>query len=237
MRLLRRSLAVSLSLFLCGVAPPLRAAGKPLGLLTLAYGARLNTSEAFAGLSVFPGEEMATQAEGKAMVRIGGSVATLAGSSAMTLEPEGDGAHVDLAAGSVFVTSTRKNPLAVHAEDALLRPHGAQDVQARVLLYAPKVLQVTTRTGSLDFSYHGEFRVLPEGQTYRIYLESDAAPEAQGPAGAGSGSTSGPAQTAGMSTGTKVAYFIVAGVGAGLAAWAINDVIQSNDSIESPAKP
>jgi len=237
MRSFRGLLAVSLSLSLCGFTLPVRAAGKPLGLLTLAYGARLNTAEAFAGLSVFPGEEMATESDGKAMVRIGGSVATLAGDSNMTLQPNGNGAHVDLQAGSVFVTSTLKNPLEVHAEDALLRPHGAQDVQAQVLLYAPKVLQVTTRIGSLDFSYHGEFRVLPEGQTYRIYLESDAAPEAQGPAGAGSGSTNGPAQTAGASKGTKVAYFIVAGVGAGLAAWGIQDIIQSNDSVESPAKP
>jgi len=237
MRTLRGLLAVSLGLSLCGFTLPLQAGGKPLGLLTLAYGARLNTAEAFAGLSVFPGEEMATDAEGKAMVRIGSSVATLAGDSRMTLQPNGDGAHVDLAAGSVFVSSAKKNPLEVHAEDALLRPHGVQDVEARVLLFAPKVLQVTTRVGSLDFSYHGEFRVLPEGQTYRIYLESDAAPEAQGPAGAGSGNSGGQAQTAGMSTGTKVAYFIVAGVGAGVAAWAINDVIQSNDSVESPAKP
>lgn len=237
MRSLRGFLAVSLSFLLCGLTPPLQAGGKPLGLLTLAYGARLNSAEAFAGLSVFPGEEMATETDGKAMVRIGGSVATLAGDSSMTLEPNGDGAHVDLEAGSVFVSSTQKNPLEVHAEDALLRPHGVQDVQARVLVYAPKVLQVTTRVGSLDFSYHGEFRVLPEGQTFRIYLESDAAPEAQGPAGAGSGNSSGQMQTAGVSTGTKVAYFIVAGVGTGLAAWAINDVIQSNDSVESPAKP
>jgi len=237
MRALRGFLAVLLSFLLCGLTSALQAAGKPLSLLTLANGARLNTAEAFAGLSVFPGEEMATESEGKAMVRIGGSVATLAGDSSMTLQPNGDGAHVDLEAGSVFVTSTRRNPLEIHAEDALLRPHGSQDVQMRVWMYAPKVLQVTTRVGSLDFSYHGEFRVLPEGQTYRIYLESDAAPEAQGPAGAGSGNSGGQTQSAGMSTGTKVAYFIVAGVGAGVAAWAINDVIQSNDSVESPAKP
>jgi hypothetical protein len=171
------------------------------------------------------------------MVRIGASVATLGGDSSMTLQPSGKGAHVDLGTGSVFVLSARKNPLEVHAEDALLQPHGEEEMQARVLMYAPKVLQITARVGSLDFSYHGEFRVLPEGQTYRIYLESEEAPDAQGPAGAGSGNASGQAQTPGMSTATKVAYFIVAGTGSGVAAWGINDVIQSNSSIESPAKP
>ena len=179
---------------------------------------------------------MATDSGGKAMVRIGASAATLGGDSIMTLQPSGQGAHVDLMAGSVFVSSSRKNPLEVHAEDALLQPHGDQDVQARVLLCSPKVLQITTRVGSLNFSYHGEFRVLPEGQTYRIYLESEAAPEAQGPAGAGS-STSGPTQKAGAAMGTKIAYFILAGVGTGLAAWGISDVIHSDGTIESPAKP
>ncbi len=237
MRRLRRVFVLHLCLSLCGFSISAQAGGKPLGLLTLAYSARLNTAEAFAGLSVFAGEEMATDSGGKAMVRIGASVATLAGDSSMTLQGNGDGAHVDLTAGSVFVSSSRKNPLEVHAEDALVQPHGDQDVQARVLMYSPKVLQITTRVGSLNFSYHGEFRVLPEGQTYRIYLDPDAAPGAQGPAGAGSGSTSGPAQTGGGSTGAKVAYFILAGVGTGLAAWGIADVIQSNDSIESPAKP
>jgi hypothetical protein len=125
----------------------------------------------------------------------------------------------------------------VHVDDAMFRPHDEQITEARILMYAPKVLQITTRLGSLDFSYHGDFRVLPEGQTYRIYLDSDAAPEAQGPAGAGSGCTTRPSKPGTMSKGTKVAFFILAGAGTGLAAWGIVDVIQSNSSIESPAKP
>ncbi len=237
MRLFRGVLAVALSFSICGFNISVWAGGKPLGVLALAYGARLNTSEAFAGLSIFPGEEMDTEADGKAMVRVGASAATLSGDSSITLEPIGEGAHVDLLAGAVFITSAQKNPLEVHTEDAMLRPHGDQITEARIMMYAPKVLQITTRLGSLDFSYHGDFRVLPEGQTYRIYLDSDAEPEAQGPAGAGTGSTTGPAQSPGISRGTKVAFYILAGVGTGLSAWGIADVIQSNSSIESPAKP
>ena len=169
------------------------------------------------------------------MVRIGGSVATLADQSSMTLEHNGDGAHVDLLAGSVYLSSTQANPLEVHAEDALMRPHVDQATQARIWIYAPKVLQITTRVGSLDIFYHGEFRELPEGQTYRIYLESEAEP--QGPAGAGSGKDDKDPHKPGMSRVTKVTYFILAGAGAGLAAWGIHDVIQSNNGMESPAKP
>lgn len=230
MHALRGVLALSLVIPLCAYNLSVYAGGKPLGILTLAYGAHLNASDAFAGLSVFDGESLSTDAEGKVSARIGGSVITLIEQSSATLQRSGDGAHVDLDSGSVYVWSAENNPLEVHAEGALLRPHGARKTQTQVLVFAPKTLQITTRQGSMDFFYGKEFRVLPEGQTYRIYLESEAEP--QNPAGAGSEK-----RKAGMSTGTKVAYFILAGVGAGLAAWGIQDLIESHSGVESPAKP
>lgn len=236
MRILRSFLAVALGFSLCFVSNPLLAGGKPLGILALAYGTHLNASEAFAGLSVFAGELMTTEDEGKAVVRIGGSVMTLAERSSATLEENGDGAHVDLLRGAAFFSSVPKNPLEAHVEDALLLPHSKQNTQAQVLIVSAKVLQVTARTGSLDFSYHGEFRVLPEGQTYRIYLESAAEPQGSADAEAGNAGGAG-TQPPGMSKGTKVAYFIVAAAGAGAVAWGIHDVIQSNNGMESPAKP
>lgn len=228
MHVLRGVLALSLGVALGACNLSLCAGGKPLGILTLAYGAHLNASDAFAGLSVFDGERASTDSEGKLGARIGGSVVTLGEQSSVTLQGSGAGAHVDMDYGSISLVSAEKNPLELHVEGALLRPHGSQLTQTQVFIYAPRVLQITTRLSSVDFSYHGEFRVLPEGQTYRIYLDSEAEP--QEPAGAGAG-------TAGMATATKVTYFIVAGAGGGLAAWGIHDLIKSNNGMESPAKP
>ena len=227
---LRALLALSLVVFLCAYNLPLYAGGKPLGILTLAYGAHLNASDAFAGLSVFDGESLSTDAEGKVSARVGGSVITLAGQSAASLQRSRDGAHIDLGAGSVYIWSAESNPLEVHAEGALLRPHGGHQVQAQVLVFAPKVLQITTRQGSVDFSFGKEFCVLPEGETYRIFLESENDPRT-------ASGTTDDTQKAGLSTGMKVAYFILAGVGGGLAAWGIRDLIKSRNGVESPAKP
>jgi hypothetical protein len=202
MHVLRRVFALSLCLSLCTCNFQVYAGGKPLGILTLAYGAHLNASDAFAGLSVFDGERLSTDTEGKVSARVGGSVITMIEKSAAILQRSGNGAHIDLEAGS----------------------------QAQILMFAPKVLQITTRQGSLDFVYGKEFRVLPEGQTYRIYLESEDGPGTPPPAGSGT-------EKPGQSTGTKVAYFILAGAGAGLAAWGIHDLIQSHNGVESPAKP
>jgi ferric-dicitrate binding protein FerR (iron transport regulator) len=230
MHVLRGVFALSLCVFFCVYNVRLCAGGKALGILTLAYGAHLNASDAFAGLSIFDGERISTDPNGKIGVRIGGSMITLMEQSAATLQRSGDGAHVDLDAGSMYVWSAESNPLEVHVEGALLRPHGGHQVQAQVLTFAPKIVQITTRQGSVDFSYGKEFRVLPEGQTYRIYLESEDDPRSAPEPGADT-------RKPGMSTGAKVAYFILAGAGTGLAAWGIHDLIQSNNGVESPAKP
>ena len=230
MQVLRGILALSLGVSLGAYSLPLYAGGKPLGILTLAYGAHLNASDAFVGLSVFDGERVSTDPNGKISLRVGSSVITLAKQSAATLQQSGDGVHVDLDSGSVYLWSAESNPLEVHVEGALLRPHGAHQVQAQILMFAPKILEITTRRGNLEFYYHAEFRVLPEGQTYRIYLESDDEP--RGTSGGGDDKTK-PA----MSTRAKVAYFILAGVGTGIAAWGIRELIEANNWVESPVKP
>src|ERR1700675_4533482 len=207
MHVLRGVLASSLYISLCAYNLPLCAGGKPLGILTLAYGAHLNASDAFAGLSVFDGERVSTDPGGKIGVRVGASVITLVGQSGATLQRTGEGAHVDLDAGSMYLWSAESSPLEVHVGGALLRPHGNRSVQAQILMFTPKILQITTRQGSLDFSYHAELRVLPEGQTYRIHLESQDDPRGTPEAG-------DQAEKAGMSTAAKVAYFIVGGAGA-----------------------
>jgi len=79
------------------------------------------------------------------MVRIGASVATLSELSSATLEISGDGAHVGLISGTVFLSSSKKNPLKAHAEDAMLWPHTNQTTQAHIQIYARKVLQISTR--------------------------------------------------------------------------------------------
>src|SRR5258708_9613888 len=126
-----RVLALSLCVPFCAYNLPLYAGGKPLGILTMAYGAHLNASAAFAGVSVFDGESVSTEPEGKLRMRIGGSVITLAEQSAATLQRSGDGAHVDLDAGAVYLWSAESNPLEVHVEGALVRPHGVHQVKGR----------------------------------------------------------------------------------------------------------
>jgi hypothetical protein len=223
----RRALALLLGGFLC-LYPSLCGAGSkaPLGILTQAYDAHLNEAAAFPGLSVFEGEDLSTEPEGRLGVRVGRTMVLLAGSSTATLHGIDSGAHVDLTAGTVSFSSPENGIVEIHAEDAFLRPEKNQLTQAEVTIFAPTVLQIRARRGDLAFRYREEYQVLPEGATYRIYLDSPAEP--QDPADSR-------AQKSTLLR--KVSYFVVGSAGAGLTAWGTYEFAHSSSGIESPAKP
>ena len=220
------------ALFLCGVAVfgdarCWAAANAALGVLTEASGAYLNEAPAYAGLSVFDGETLTTEPEGRLGLRVGACTIALPGGSRATLQAIRGGAHVDLAAGSILFLAPAGNTVEVHAREALLRPESGQATQAEIRILSSKAIQVSARRGNLEFSYHDEFQVIPEGQTYQIYLETPA--EAQGAAGAGA---SHPARS------HKVSYYIVGGAAAGgLAALGLHGRSASGNHPESPFKP
>jgi hypothetical protein len=224
---LRLTLALLLGVSLCLFPSPCGGGPKsPLGILTLAYDAHLNEAAAFPGLSVFEGEDVSTEPEGRLGVRVGRTTVSLGASSSATLHGIDGGAHVDLGAGTVSFSSPENGIVEIHAEEAFLRPEKSQLTQAEVTILAPSVLQIRARRGDLAFRYREEFQVLPEGATYRIYLDSPAAP----PGIAGSGAQ-------GSHRLRKVSYFVVGTVGVGLTAWGIYEFTHSGSSIESPAKP
>jgi len=224
---IRRTLAVVLGVPLC-LYPSRCGAGPkaPLGILTQAYDAHLNEAAAFPGLSVFEGEDVSTEAEGRLGVRVGRVTVLLAGSSGATLHGIDNGAHVDLTAGTVFFSSPGNGIVEIHAEEAFLSPEKNQLTQAEVTILAPGVLQIRVRRGDLAFRYREEFQVLPEGATYRIYLDSPAEPQGAASLGAQKSTRL-----------RKVSYFVVGTAGAGLTAWGIYEFTHTSTGIESPTKP
>jgi len=197
-----------------------------LGILTLAYDAHLNEAAAFPGLSVFEGEDLSTEPEGRVGVRVGRATVWLAGSSGATLHGIDGGAHVDLTAGTVSFGSPENAIVEIHADEAFLRPEKNRLTQAEVTILGPSVLQIRAQRGDLAFRYREEFQVLPEGATYRIYLDSPAEPQGTGGSGAQKSHRL-----------RKVSYFVVTAAGGVLAGWGIDELRRSGGGMESPAKP
>jgi hypothetical protein len=131
-------------------------------------------------------------------------------------------------AGSLYFSTAENDAADVHGEEAMLRSDSGQPTQARITIFAPKVLvlQVSTVHGGLNFSYREEFRNLPEGQTYRIYLDAPAEPQMAAGSGGAKSSITG-----------KVAYFILGAALGSIAVWQIHDHTSSGSARESPWKP
>ena len=227
MRALRGVFALMVVSFFLFQAEKLIAGSKsPLGVLTQAIAAHLNEAAAFPGLSFFEGETLSTETSGKMTARVGGSIFTLGGDSKASLHRIEHGSHADLDAGSIYFSAGENTAVEVHALGAIVKPANNVPSQAEVMIWKPGVLQITAKHGDLAFLYRQEFQVLPEGDTYRIYLGDDSDPGAV--AGGGGGKIWGA---------NKIGYFIVGGAVAGVTAWRIHDIIDSQSGIESPAKP
>jgi len=201
------------------------AASPPVGILTLASRAHLGDAEAFCGLSVFEGERLSTDVQGRLSLRVGHSIVTLAGKTEAALVLIEKGVHVDMSAGSIHLSVAEGETVEIHADDAIVRPAATQATQATVTILGPNLLQIAAESGPVNFSYREESRNLPAGQIYRIDLdERDGVPDVS------LGGTRKP------SNGSKVGYFIV-GAAAGGGAWGIEELIKSKSSAISPANP
>jgi len=197
-----------------------------LGILTQAYQAHVDEALAFPGLSVFDGEELSTELQGRISVRVGHSVLTLAGNTSASVFHITDGIHVDLTAGSLYFNGASGEVAEMHVGEALLRTVSKQIARTGITVLAPNVLQVTAQKGGVNFSYREEFRYLPEGQTYRIYLDAPAEPQVDAVS-----------QTARAGIAGKVAYFIMGTAAGGGAVWGIHEGVAAGNPPISPAKP
>lgn len=222
MRFLRSFLAVVVAVSLVSYAVPSAWAAPPfVGILTLANHAHVDEAAASPGLSVFEGERLSTEPGGLMTVRAGRSTLALGSSTQAALMPISGGMHIDLTVGTIYFSAAENDAVEVHAGEALLRPEKNQPTQAQITILSPKVLQITARHGGLNFSYREEYRNLPEGETYRIYLDAPAEP--QGAAGAGAPNTQK------TSTARKVTYFIVGAGAVGLGIWYIHEALTSGN--------
>lgn len=220
-------LVVSIILLSACLLPVAGSPPQPIGILTQASGAYLDQQGASVGLSVFEGECLQTETGGRAALRFGNSSLALIGNSEAILMRISGGVHIDLSAGTLRFTSHSSQVVEVHAEDAALRSQNGQSTDATVTILQPKVLQIDARRGALSFSYRQEYRLLPEGQIYRIDLDSPERSETEVSEGTGTGN----------GVGSKVTYYIIGAGGAGAIAWVTYEAIHSGNQPISPAKP
>jgi hypothetical protein len=142
------ALAVALSFALSNLTPPATSSpAPPLGILTQGYRARVDEAFAFPGLSIFEGEELPTDREGRIGARVGHSTLNLSKNTEATIFHITDGIHVDLTRGDVYFTGGLAEAAEIHVGEALMRTVGQPLSQVSVTLLLPSGLQITAIKG------------------------------------------------------------------------------------------
>src|SRR5580693_6423336 len=161
----RRILSVTLSCLLS--AAPLLAQAVPAGVVLQSASARLNTTDAAIGTTIFDGDRMETQEKGALGLRSGQVQLTLSEQSTVWMNHENLLLTPTLQRGTVTFRADAGTEVEIKADDGRVRLHSPLLTVGEVTLQDCDVL-VTARTQSLEVTAGKETKVLEEGKTYRV---------------------------------------------------------------------
>ncbi|MBZ5529486.1 MAG: hypothetical protein LAN71_16515 [Acidobacteriia bacterium] len=142
-----------------------------LGSIVSAVGARMGTSPASAGSTVFGGERFLTGDDGMLLVQVGAAQLYLAGASGASLRRIENSGEAALEAGTLSVSTSRADALHIDLGGATIRPLADVPSYAQTTLVEPRVFLITILRGSWEFSYRCERETLREGSSFRLYLD------------------------------------------------------------------
>lgn len=226
MALWRESVAGVLSL-LSFVTPVPGAADLPLGAVLSATRAHLGTVPASAGTTVFGGDKLSTEQNGNIQIRAGAARLLLSGSSSATLRDADGAPAAALLSGTAIFSAAIAKAFTLFAAKAAIRPRDDVPTIAQVSIETPKQFIVRSSRGALTVTVDGKTKIIPEGEAYRVTLDAEAAPEPQGPRGAGTKDFPNKKRKTANSN-----FYRVVAIGAGVGAYFIVD-----EALESPDKP
>lgn len=150
-----------------GAAVP--AQNTPAGVVLQTQSARLNTTDAAVGTTLYDGDRLETQSKGALSVRSNSNqvLLTLPEESLLWMNHENAVLTPKLDRGTVIFRAETGEGLEIHADDVRVRPHAPVLTIGEVTI-EECYIRVTARTQSLDVSTGKETKQLEEGKTYRV---------------------------------------------------------------------
>jgi len=224
MTLWRESAAGVLSIVLFQT-PASGAANSRIGAILSAARAHVGTAPASAGTTVFGGDILSTEQNGNLQIRAGAARLLLAGSSSAMLGDVDGTPSVKLYSGTAVFSTAIAKAFTLLASTAEIRPRDDVPTVAQVSIENPKQFTVRCSRGALTVTIDGETRIIPEGEAYRVVLDSDAAPEPQGPRGVGTKDFGGLPRKPGKNH----TYLVLIGVITIVTIPALHEVVESPD--------
>lgn len=153
-----------------------------LGMVIQAQGAQVDRTTATGGSTVYPGDKLATNADGSMRLRVGAAQFYLLASSAATLAGGSNVVTADLTQGTIGFSSSGNEAIQVRTEQAVIRPKTSQPTHARVTIVNPNQLIVSSYKGPLEVKVGDETYSIPELTSYRVDIieDQDSGPDRSG---------------------------------------------------------
>jgi hypothetical protein len=210
--------------FALASAPLWGATLSPWGVVVASGRARISDSNAEVGANVYDTDQLSTEGSGLLQVRSNEAQLYLAGSTDATLMAAGPTPCASLLFGTAMFSTRRGSSFGLCVGYARIYPQSVAPVTGQVTVVSPKELLVSSRRGSLAVTVGHQTQIVPEGTSYRVFLDLPAGPEdAQSP---GPGGFQRPAPAG------RARFAIVAS-----AATAIVTAFAIDEVLESPDKP
>jgi hypothetical protein len=150
----------------------------------------------------------------------------LLSASSATLAQRSEAVVAVVARGTVGFSSSGTDQFELEVPEGTIRAANGQSAYGQVVIVGPQEIVVSAFHGSLVLDNDGEIHTIPEGKSFRVVMDLEpaaAAPEIS--ASSDNGNT-----TPTKRRRRRLAFFLLFGVGAGVASWAIWDVLSESSS-------
>jgi hypothetical protein len=143
--------------------------------------AQISSGDAASGATIFDGDTLSTNSRGGLRARLGETQLYLTGDSVATVHQASGGVSAKLKRGTAIFSSSSPEAFELVASEAHIRARSAKPTYAQVTLEGPHQLVLTSQRGELEVTISGEVREVPEGKSYRVYIDSaDPSPRGGG---------------------------------------------------------
>lgn len=153
------------------MAMPPAASAPALGVITQAQRANVGNASAATGSTIFDGDLLSTDKEGKLRVRIGSSQAYLFNGGEAVVHQSADGFSANLTHGGLVLSSGQGQTFHLLADGATIQPGTPQPTVAQINWVSPKELEVISRKGALQVSMDGQTQTVADGASYRMIID------------------------------------------------------------------
>jgi|SRR5450755_1134743 hypothetical protein len=176
MNALAKSYLATIAALLLAFAPAQAAQNKSLGVILESQDGHIGTSATSAGSSVYVGDILNTEVNGRIRIRVGQTIYELLGDSSVAFYPGQFGTIAELRRGTILVSDNSAENFQIYASDIRIISDAPRPITGQVSLKSPCELEVSAQVGQMDVIASDQRHTVEHDHGYRVIPEHSVDP-------------------------------------------------------------